>query len=200
MNVSVLRPHRFWLTGLGFALLLALATAEGSAPYEAKLAQTHALLEARRTELSAQLKQWREDAREARALSQALQGDSIETYLAPMDRAGLADALEPLAAAMPLSAMTFTLGPAAPWAGNPAFPNVEGLVQSPLTIEAQAALDTDVFRFIEKLNHLPGRLTLQKLSIQKTNTAETAASGLLNLHVKMDLLWLANAAKKEPQP
>jgi len=193
-------PHRFWLIALGFAVTLGFAIPLSGEPYGARLKQTQAQLETRKTALEGQLRQWRDDAREAKELSAAMQGDDVESYLAPMDRAALAAQIEPLATAAHLSAMTYTIGPEEKWPGNPAFPGIEGLGQSQITIEAQAALDTDIFHFLRSLTRLPGRLTLEHLTLTRKDPDTKHGLGLANVHAQMTLTWLANAPTREASP
>lgn len=193
MNALALQPHRFWIGGLALALCVLIAAPLATIRLQEEMENRQEKLLAHGKTLSTQLAQWKKDANEARQLSASLGGEAIEPYLAPADRAMLAAQLEPLAATARLLHLTYTLGPEERWAGNPMFPHIQGIVQSHLSIEAEAALDADVFRFLDSLSSLPGRLDLERLEIKRIGGAENQPLDISNLHVRLELRWLANA-------
>ncbi len=200
MNGLLAGKHRFWISGLGLALLALIAAPLFGNFAQERLEQTRAEGTRKREGLSTQLRQWEEDARAARELSETLAGEDAETYLAPMSRALLAAQLEPLAASSRLSRLTYTLGPEEKWTGEAGFPNIKGLAQSHLSLEAEAALDADLFRFLQNLSALPGRMTLEHLSIKRIGDPQKPPSGLANLSLRAEITWLANAPSGREKP
>lgn len=189
-----LAPHRLWLTALVLAFVLLAA-----APSVASLARTDLIKErealaVRRETLQNQILQWETDAQAAAELAEALRGDDVNAYIAPSNRAKAAAQLEALAAQTRLSRLIYAIGPEEEWSGDPTFPEIQGVKQSPLFVEADAALDTDVFAFLENLSRLPGRMDLQRLTIKRTEN-ETPAPALA-LHMQAELTWVANAQEK----
>lgn len=190
MNLSFVFPHRFWFLGLACALfVLALSPIAGEARRE-EIDRSVLARSARVKTLSAQIRQWETDAKEARILNDAMKGESVETYLAPMNRAALAAQFEPLAARAHLSDLAYTLGPEEKAHSDPLFPNLEDLSQSHLTLEADAALDAEAFSFLDDLSALPGRMDIERLSLKR----KEGDIGLRNLRLRADLIWMANQA------
>jgi len=194
MNKSALVPHRLWLLALGLALVLLVAV-----PPLADLARHNSTeeqerLTAKQEELNRQIIQWEKDAATAKELAKALEGDDINTYIAPANRPKLAARLEPLAAQMRLTRLIYAIGPEEDWAGDPAFPDAKGLKQSRLFVEADAALDTDFFDFLESLSSLPGRMDLQRVTIKRAENENAPTETAL--HAQAELVWLANGPKE----
>ncbi len=134
--------------------------------------------------LARQLQQWEEDAATARELAASMNGEDLAVYLAAPDRAEIAAKLEPLATENRVEEIVYTLGGEEPWLGDPAFPGLKDIAQSRLTLEGRAALDTDIFRYLESLGTLPGRMDLVSLTIKRGASAPPA------LTFQAELLWL----------
>ncbi len=141
-------------------------------------------LSRQRDALARQLQQWEEDAATARELAASMENQDIGAYLAAPDRAAVAARLEPLAAENRIEKLIYTLGAEEEWQGDPAFPGLSGIAQSRLTLEGNAALDTDVFRFLESLRAFPGRMDLVSLTIRNGGSAPPV------LAFQAELLWL----------
>ncbi len=195
------RDHKRWIIALaGLAAFLTLAPPLVRS-YGEHLEIRRTILTTERDALAKQLDQLREDAQAALTLSQSISPEEVERLLAPMSRARLAEQLEAMAGTARLTHMQYTLAPFQPWDGGQAFAGIRGVVQSRLTIEADAPHDGHVFSFLEKLAGVEGKMTLISLSITPLATKppqETATEGetqipALNLHMKAELLWLANA-------
>ncbi len=195
MNKDILRPHIAWLSVLTASLfLLALTPAVSTRIQEAlEKERTHRI--AKHAALSARIEQWKADAKEARELAAALGNEDVEAMIAPSSRTDMAAQLEPLADAARLTRLIYTLGPETPWSGDPAFPGMEGIAQSRLTLEAEAPTDADIFVFLKSLSGLPGRMDLERLSIERIGGPERQTIGAINLRFKAEILWIANESK-----
>lgn len=192
MKLDALRFHRGWIVTLFLSCALPLAANGLLDGLRHQSEDDVKRLTASRDALQRSLDQRREDLFVAETLSRSMRGKNVQTYLSPADRTRLSERLEPLASAHHLDRLTYTLHPPEPWTGDPAFPGLDNMVQSRLTLEALAAQDGDVFAFLQELAKSQGRLDLQQLSIKRL----TKPLAKQNIEIKAELLWIANA----PEP
>ena len=195
--MRVLRAHRWWLAVFVAALLLLASSDPLLRAAQNILTQKSQRLETEKQNLSQTLQHLRDDAATAERLSRALKAGWAQTYLAPVDRRQMAAQLEPLAAASRLGRFTYTLLPEQPFKPEPALPDTEGLVQSALTVEADAPHDGDATHFIQRLlQALPGRAQLQQLALERPEANTTAPLAEKNVRLNATIDWLANGSQK----
>ncbi|MGE4352003.1 MAG: hypothetical protein AB7E52_07440, partial [Bdellovibrionales bacterium] len=143
------------------------------------------------SKLERQIYNLREDAKTARELRQTLSDQDVAALLSSPDRTAMTGQMEALAAAARLSNVVYHLSSPEPWHGDSAFPGIQNITQSRLTLEADAPNDSDLFTFIESLRHVPGRIAPELLEITRLFPKEEKVRAL-NLHLKLSGLWLTN--------
>jgi len=199
--MSAFRPHCGWLA----AVLVALILAGGGNPllchFRRSFDRRFEQLDAKRQQLTHSLRQLHDDAALAESLSRSIDVDDVVLYLTPVDRLDITLRLESLASSSRLDRFTYTLSPEQPFKPHPADADSEGLVQSVLSLEAQAPLDTDVFKFIRQaLQLLPGHADLGYLSIARITSGGPGQFGPVNVRFNATINWLSNESKKAAQP
>jgi hypothetical protein len=192
-----LAPHRNWILALSAAFVLMA----GSNPLLRYMQDKMTLKQTERAEeqqrLAQNLQQLRDDAATAQKLSEAMDTSVVETMLAPVDRIQITARLETLARGARLSSFTYTLSPEQPFKPDGEEIEPDGIMQSDLTLQADAPQDGNVFRFIENLQQaLPGRARLQRLSVERINANDKTPLATANVRMNAALHWLANGSRK----
>jgi len=193
-----LRPHIGWLLALigAFILIVGLDPARHYA-YE-MTGQKQKELSSDHERLALNLRQLRDDAALAERLSKDINANDVEKYLAPSNRLEAVAMLDPLAFDSRLSNFSYTLSPEQPYKSPDDGSDMRGIVQSSLTLQAEAALDNDTYRFLENLPRvLPGRLRLEKLSVERIKLNLFEAT---NVRMTAVFEWVANESRGKENP
>lgn len=187
--MTKLAQHRNWLILLTLALLIASAGHPALRMATEAAEQKAAQAKVERVKYESGLRQLKADREAVRELSQKLSPESVERILAPADRLKAGTALEQIAAASRLKNIAYTFSPEQPVAIDAAGSGKLALAQSGLTWEASAPLDKNIRAFIDHLQTaLPGKLSLERLSIARTGTAISATP----LRAEASMIWLSN--------
>lgn len=189
-----LYPHRFWLAAICLCLFLLVISRPLTRVASAALNQRLQRIQAERTTIAHALENLHVDAAAAEELSQDIALDDVATYLAPVDRLKLTEQFEPLASAMRLDRFTYSLSPEQPYKTYPANADLDGVVESSLSLEAEAPHDGDVYRFLQELTALlPGHAQLRHVSISRLRE-DPSSFGAMNVKLSASIDWLANKA------
>ncbi len=192
--------HRAWMTGFFCAVLLVLMEPRIAHFMHSRLSLTQNELAERFFILAQQKVQFEADLQTAKTIDGTLSPSDIETFLAPSDRQQMSQRLESVAASARLFNVNYLLSAAQAWMGEGSFTGIEGIVQSTLTLDADAPHDNDILGFLSHLNALGGRLDLQQLSIKPITHNDASPLAALNLHVTAQFLWLTNAPQEAASP
>ncbi len=187
-----MKTHRIWIAILLTALAFIFLTRPITARLIARTEKEILTLTQEKTERRVKIQQWKADTLKAEELSHTINAHEIENYLAPANRNELAEKLGPLASVALLTNFTFSLDPAIKLKNDKNFPDIQGIVQSNLTFEANVPHDVSLFNFLDALSHMAGRMDVQEIELSRTNQDEITAN---NLHAKVSLLWLSNCEK-----
>lgn len=171
---------RLLLTGL--ALLVAVPALDA---FRHKAEARATQLQQQRMQAEQDLQQFHDDLAAAADTAHALTPEDIERLLAPVNRMRVMAELERRAASAGLSHISYTLSPAEA-------EGREGLAKSRLSLDADAPSDVDAVAFVRSLRLLmPGLVEVQKLRLSRPGADLSDA----NLHMQVDLSWLANGEK-----
>jgi hypothetical protein len=195
--MKMLHAHRWWLIALSAAFLLLVCSDPLSRAAHDVLARRLHKLEIEQKNLTQSLEQLRGDAAIAERLNREIKTGEADSWLAPVDRRQIAAQFEPLAAAARLSRFTYTLSPEQPVEADKPSDDMNGLVQSSLTLEADAPHDADAYRFIGRiLRLLPGHAQLRQLVIERLNANGSGQLAATNIRLNANIDWLSNGTMK----
>ncbi|MFA4993912.1 MAG: hypothetical protein WC521_01210 [Bdellovibrionales bacterium] len=188
------RPHRVWI-GL---LVLAVLLGAGNAPFlgiaQQKAEAKRAKLQKENKETISALQQLREDITTAEKMKTEIDETLANKFLAPVDRLRSAQILERRAAESGLTHFSYTLSPEEKTFVDTLGVGKQALAVSQWSITADAPTDVDAFAFLEALRRtLPGRVTLHRMSLQRTGRKDAPISGA-NIRLTASGEWLSNGA------
>lgn len=190
-------PHRRWIAGMGVTLAILSVAFPLWRSTRAHLRYQCQRMAQQRTDVQKALANLRHDAATAESLNRSIGAQAMAFYLAPVDRLAITGTFETLACASRLTKFTYTLSPSKPYRPYPANPDAHGLVQSALTLEAQTPQDLDAFQFVHALlRSLPGRASLQRLTVTRLDADGVHALKPVNLAFSASIDWLANDEAK----
>ncbi|MDE2029939.1 MAG: hypothetical protein KGI97_05165 [Alphaproteobacteria bacterium] len=191
-----LRPHRVWIGLLLLALVITVAQAPLLDAAQRKAAVRLDMLRAQAQKAEDGLRQFRADIALTKRLKDRISAKEAERSLAPIDRLHAAKILERRAAETHLSDFAYTLSPEKNTVIDSSGAGKQTLAASHLSLSAKAPADTDAYLFLDDLRRtLPGRLTLQKISLKRIHSPGAPVRAE-NLIFKAEGIWLSNGAPK----
>ncbi|HEU0117900.1 MAG TPA: hypothetical protein VFR09_04630 [Alphaproteobacteria bacterium] len=188
-------PHIFWL-GLLVCAVLLMAISTPILQYASEKANADLIkVRAESSKTSATLYQLQDDIAAVQKLSSEISSAEADQWLAPVDRLRVASLMEQQANETRLSHFTYTVAPEQRTSIETPGAGPQQLALSSITLSADAALDTDIYHFIDGLHAaLPGRVRLQQMVIEKNGNG---TPGSPNLKLTATLEWLSNGAIKD---
>lgn len=189
----MIRSHRLWILALGTGLAVLLFSQPLLQFLRNDMEEDMRRNTARAREVEQALQGIRADANTAEQLGHEVKPGEIESWLMSANRLQVATHFEPLATACRLSHFTYTLSPEKPYQASPPSPDAEGLVESALSLEAEAPQDSDVYRFLDQLKTLlPGHIQITRLSLERLSEGKQTHLGTTNVRFTALVSWLSN--------
>lgn len=194
--MSLIYPHRLWITILAMALLMLLASSPLLAALQEHTAKKLTALKEERAGVEKSLHQLEIDIQAVKEISGEIGETEAKRLLAPIDRLWVAEVLEHEAATSRLARFTYNMSPEQVLVKNLSGGEPQELAITTIAITSEAPLDTDVYSFIENIRRtLPGRLRLQQLSLERLGKEDTTL-GIYNVRFNATLEWLSNGSLK----
>ena len=149
----------------------------------------HADLAREHDRLTKQITLWEENVRAAQDLRGQLSKVEIDGLLAPMPAARLMPTIEAMAALSHLTHLKLSVSDGKPWDGGTTLTGIEGVNRYSVSLDAQAPLDSNIYRFLGSLPNLGGHLELNEIAVTRLTQEKPTA---LNVSLKLRGFWYGN--------